>query len=170
MRTLVLYDSLFGNTARIAQAIARGAGALSSVRIMNVAEATEDPPAPPDLLLVGGPTQGHGLSPSLRSCLHALPSWGLRGVLAAAFDTRYRMSKWLSGSAARAAARPLRRAGCLLIASPESFFVEPKHPPAGEKRAARQEGLEAGELERAEGWGRAMGIAALKEQEAAVCD
>ena len=63
------------------------------------------------------------------------------GLGAAAFDTRYHMSAWKSGSAASRIASILKRAGASLVLSPESFFV-----------AEREGPLEEGELERAAQW------------------
>jgi hypothetical protein len=76
----------------------------------------------------------------------------LKGVKVAAFDTRYRMAAWLSGSAASDIARYLRRLGGLLQISPESFFIERDMPPRGEKRRHDLERLEAGVIERAAQW------------------
>ena len=68
MQTMIIYDTFTsnGNTEQIARAIARGVGTLGDVRVLSVAEATPSLPEPLDLLLVGGPTQRHGLSPGLR--------------------------------------------------------------------------------------------------------
>jgi flavodoxin len=164
MLTVVVYDSSFGNTARVAQAMASGAGTPGSVRVLSAAEATARFPERPDLLLVGGPTQRHRLSPALRGFLDALPWGSLKGVQAASFDTRYRMTALLSGSAARDADGGLRKAGCRLIAPPESFFMERDLPPKGEKRRDELETLEAGELERAQEWGRAVWTAAQQQR------
>jgi flavodoxin len=134
MKAVLVCDSEFGNTARIAQAIADGLGGRVAVRIATASEAMAELPLAADLLLVGGPTQRHGLSPALQAFLAALPKNGLRGVPAATFDTRYRMSALLSGSAAQKAAGRLRRAGCRVVSSPESFFVIRDVPPHCEKR------------------------------------
>ena len=156
MHTLVICDSLFGNTAQVAQAIARGAGTLATVQVLGVPDAAARLPERPDLVLVGGPTQHRGLSPVLRGFLDGLPRRCLRGVPAAVFDTRYQMSARLSGSAARHAAGRLRRAGCRLVAPPESFFIQRDLPPKGDKRRHELERLLPGELERAQEWGRAV--------------
>jgi len=154
MLTVVIYDTKFGNTEKIAEAIARGAGKLGRVHTMSVAEAAGPLPELPDLLLIGGPTQKRGSSPALRGFVDALPP-SLRGVPAASFDTRYRGSTLFMGSAAAEAAKRLGKAGGRLVAQPESFFIA---------RGGRLElqGLESGELERAEEWGRAVGAAALQ--------
>lgn len=151
MLTVVIYDTKFGNTARIASAIAQGAGEPGSVSVLDAAEALQSPMERPDLLFVGGPTQRRGPSPALRGFVDALPP-SLRGVPAATFDTRYRGSKWLMGSAAAEVARRLGRAGARLAAPPESFFI-------ARGGSLERQGLEPGELERAERWGREIAAA-----------
>jgi hypothetical protein len=69
MQTLVIYDSKFGNTEKIADAIGRGIGSVSDVRVTSTFEAKEALEAlasRPDLVFVGGPTQNHGPSAGLR--------------------------------------------------------------------------------------------------------
>jgi flavodoxin len=161
MLTVVIYDSSFGNTARVAQAIGRGAATLGDVTVLSANEAGGRAEHA-DLLFVGGPTQRHRMSPGLAAFLDALPRRSLQRVPAASFDTRYRMTAFLTGSAAKEAAGRLRRAGCRLIAPAESFFMEKDVPPKGEKRRHALEGLEKGELERAEEWGRAVATAAFR--------
>jgi flavodoxin I len=141
MNTLIIYDSTFGNTAQIAQAMADSLGEHGTVRIALAVEAGLTEMKEIDLLLVGGPTQSHGLSPAIQTLLESFPRRSLLGVSAAAFDTRYHMAAWKSGSAAHRIASKLKRAGTSLIMPPESFFV-----------AEREGPLEEGELERAARW------------------
>lgn len=156
MRAVVIYDTKFGNTARIAEAIARGAGPSDQVRVLDTAAAAGPFTEQPDLLIIGGPTQRRGSSPALRSFLDALPPT-VRDVQVATFDTRYRGATWLMGSAAREVARRLGAAGARMVAPPESFFITRGGPLEGQ-------GLEAGELERAESWGRVVGAAATSRE------
>ncbi|MFO7191440.1 MAG: flavodoxin, partial [Thermocrispum agreste] len=65
-------------------------------------------------------------------------------VQAATFDTKISRPR-LPGSAARGAARALRRAGCRLVARPETFYVEAKAGP-----------LLDGEIDRAKEWGNRL--------------
>ena len=150
MHTVVIYDSKFGNTEKIAQAIGRGLKPHGDVRVMSTGEAKRV--ERPDLLLLGGPTQKRGASPGLREYMETLPP-ALRGVPAAAFDTRYRGSTWLMGSAAAKAAEAIRKAGGDLVAEPESFFMIRKGP-------MERQTLEPGELERAERWAAEVAAAA----------
>lgn len=155
MQTLVIYDSKFGNTEKVAEAIARGVGPVSEVQVTSTAEATpalQTLAAQPDLVLVGGPTQNHGPSAGLRALVDALPA-ALRGIPAACFDTRYRGPVWLMGSAADTAAKALAKTGAEIVAPPESFFIV-RHG------QLPLQTLEPGEIERAEAWGRAIATAA----------
>ncbi|MFD8496057.1 flavodoxin family protein [Amycolatopsis sp. NPDC059657] len=164
MRAIVVFESMFGNTEQVARAIADGLSDHAEVEIVNVDNASGDL-AGVDLLVVGGPTHVHGLSrPSsrdaareqaedgIRSTETGLREWlktlrGPKGVAAATFDTRLDKPAWLTGSAAKGAAKALRRSGCRVIASPVSFFVDPANV------------LLQGERERAREWGGALGKA-----------
>jgi flavodoxin len=141
MNTLIIYDSAFGNTAQIAQAITDRLGEHATVRTTIASEAGLAELKEIDLLIVGGPTQRHGVSPAMRTLLESFPRRSLRGVSAAAFDTRYHMASWKSGSAAHRIASRLKRAGASLVVPSESFFV-----------ALREGPLEEGELVRAAQW------------------
>ena len=148
MQTVVIYDTKFGNTAEVARAIARGVETLGSVRVMDIAEAANSLAERPDLLLVGGPTQKRAMSPGLRAFVDALPP-SLEGVPTALFDTRYRGSTLLMGSAAGEAAKRFRQAGGRVVAPPASFFIARRGP-------LEHQTLEPGELERAQEWGWAL--------------
>jgi flavodoxin len=147
MHTLVIYDSRFGNTEKIAAAIARGVGSVSEVRLTSTSEATSGNPLDSELelLFVGGPTQNHRPSAGLKTFLDTLPAV-LHGIPAACFDTRYRGPVLLMGSAASAAAKALAKKRAEVIAPPESFFIV-RHGPM------ERQTLEPGEIERAEAWG-----------------
>ena len=162
MDAIVVYESVYGNTREVAEAIADGVGAIA---VLPVHEA-EGRQGTVDLLIVGGPTHVHGLAtkrsrhagaataqedgrshleagataePGLRRWLHDLSPGAAHH--AATFDTRLDKSPWISGAAARGIARSLRRLGIDVIAT-ESFLVEDAEGP-----------LVAGELERARAWG-----------------
>ena len=144
MRTLIVYDSTYGHTAQVAQRIATELQAAGPVRTVPVAEGDGLDLRDVDLLVVGGPTQRHGISPALRAALDALSRHALDGVAAATFDTRYHQAAWLTGSAASGIARLLRHSGARLVRPPESFIMEQDRPPEGQKRRH--------EMERAGAW------------------
>ena len=170
MRALVVVESVFGNTRRIAEEVARGLahglGESGQVRVADVGDAG-DPLDGVDLLVVGGPTHafamtrmstrrnaaeqaGGGAQPSetgLREWLATLAEAPM-DVRAAAFDTRVDRPR-LPGSAAAGVARRLRRLGYDLVARPETFRVSGTQGPLCE-----------GELGRARAWGAGIARAA----------
>jgi flavodoxin len=152
MKTVVIYDSQFGNTERLAQVIARAVGAGEPLWAADAAAMAALEQRNWDLLVIGAPTQRHAASLTMRALLDGLPHGALKDMHIAVFDTRYHMARFLTGSAAGWIAARLRRAGATLVVSPESFFVEQDTPPPGEKRRHDQEWLEAGEEERAQSW------------------
>lgn len=140
VKTLVLYDSKFGNTERLAQAIAGRLGEAGSVDL----KAAKDAPAETagyDLIVAGAPTQGHTMSAPMRTALRGFGRDSLRSKAVAAFDTRFHGVRLFTGSAAVAIAGKTKRSGARLIVDPESFFVEKSEGPLAE-----------GELERASAW------------------
>jgi hypothetical protein len=165
MDALVVVESVFGNTRRIAEAVAEGLGPRVHARVVDVVEAaTEaDAVAGADLLVVGGPTQAFGMTRpatrrsaaeqagggaiaaqvGLREWLETLAG-AQQGRLAAVFDTRTDHPR-MPGSAAAGAARRLRHLGFRMVTGPESFRVTATKGP-----------LVGGELERARMWGSGL--------------
>jgi flavodoxin len=153
MKAIVIYDSVFGNTEKIAAAIARGAGVdcqCLRAGAVSIAQITAV-----DLVIMGSPTRGFAATPALMSLLEAIPEGSLSGKKVAAFDTRLLMTgvKGLlfrkiidkGGYAAPIIAGQLQSKGGALTGSAEGFFVKSEKGP-----------LAAGELERAEEWGRQL--------------
>lgn len=146
MNTLVVYDSQYGNTERIAQTIA------DSLRAFGQAQAVRIDPTHPisfqgiDLLVVGSPTQGFRPTQAMQSFLGNTSSQQLRGLIVACFDTRFRGVLWKSSAAPRMA-KQLHSMGTGSIVSPESFFV----------KSMKTEGpLLPGEIERAASWAQML--------------
>jgi flavodoxin I len=145
-RVLVVYDSKFGNTRTIAAHIgdALGAGSDIAVDVLSTGD-INDFPEDLDVLVLGAPTQRHGLEDTMRQFLESLPPGRLSGLPVAVFDTRMQWPKVLSGSAADGIAKRLSGLGAQLVVKPESFFVADKEGP-----------LREGETERAAEWGRKL--------------
>ena len=141
MKSLVIYDSRFGNTRQLADAIAARLRREGSVDVVECTQALPSSFEGIDLLVVGGPTHGHRDSEHVRELTDRLPKHSLDGISAAAFDTRFDKPRWLTGSAAGRIDRHLHRAGATMVAEPESFFIVASEGP-----------LAAGELERAAQW------------------
>ncbi|MFL6240255.1 MAG: flavodoxin family protein [Actinomycetes bacterium] len=167
-RALVVYESMYGNTHRVAEAIGRGLADQAEVTVVPVSKATPQLVYDADLLVVGGPTHAHSMSrPTTRKSavdgaakkpesltLDAdcagqgvrewLASMDRTTVHAAAFDTRFAGPSLVMGQASRGIAKVLRGRGCHLIAKRQSFFVE------------KGNRLVADEDIRAETWGREL--------------
>ena len=156
MQIMVVYDSQYGNTQQLADAIAAELENWGPVHLTNVRTNPFAVPGKPGLLIVGGPTQGHGVSAPLRAYLEALPAQSLLGVPAAAFDSRARGPRWLTGAASHGIAKRLTRRGAHLVLPPESFLVTGTEGP-----------LLDGERARAQGWARAVGATLAGEPVAA---
>jgi hypothetical protein len=165
VNVLIVYESMYGNTRRIAEHIALGMHD-DDVTVVPVAGADARLVGGADLLVVGAPTHAHGLSrPVTRADATAKAATDLtvepgaegdgvrewldgpttvRPGLAAAFDTRVDGASLLTGRASRAIDRQLRRHDHDVVAEPESFLVD------------RHNHLLPGEAERARGWGAAI--------------
>ncbi len=141
MKTLVVYDSVYGNTAQLAEAIAAAAG---ESQVLSIGDAEPSSLASFDLVIIGAPTQGGRASEAMRSFLDRVPA--LDGAKVAVFDTRLR-AKWVKvfGYAAGRIAEKTKSLGATLVAEPEGFIVEGKEGPLAE-----------GELERAAAWATSL--------------
>jgi flavodoxin len=142
VKATVVYESRCGNTAHIAHAISARLGATGTVQLVEAADPSAFDLESVDLIVVGGPTEGHGISVALRQRLAQVPAGALTGLMAAAFDTRLDWPAFLAGSAAKGIAEALRKKGARLVATPERFLG------AGTKEFR----LHEGELERADAW------------------
>lgn len=146
MNTLVVYDSLHGNTERIAQTIADTLRAFGQAQAIRVDAAQTIDFQGVDLLIPGSPTHGFRPTPAMVSFLGSIPSQSLSRMAIACFDTRFRGRLW-SSSAAPRMVKQLRAMGVESLVPPESFFV----------KAMKEEGpLLVGEVERAASW--ALGL------------
>jgi hypothetical protein len=169
IRALVAYESMFGNTERVAHGVAAGLG-LEDVEttVLDVSGSSSVDVRDVDLLVVGAPTHAFSLSrPStrkdavsqggreaaeptgMREWISHLPSQGWHAPLAAAFDTRVTKVRYLPASASRRAAHLLGQHGCRMAVPPAGFLVRDVPGP-----------LESREVDRAIAWGRQVAVAA----------
>jgi hypothetical protein len=168
MRVVVIYESMYGNTHVIADAIGRGLAPGNEVAVVPVAEATPDMLGEADLVVVGGPTHVHGMS-GTRSRQAAAEAAGKDGSgltlephaqgpglrdwfgtvgqthgWSVAFDTRVDGPAVLTGRASKTIAKLLERHGLTEIAPAQSFLV------------TKDNRLRPGEEDRAEQWSREL--------------
>ena len=155
MKALVIYDSFFGNTEQIAQAIGNALGSPEDVEVLRVGNVKPEQLTGLTLLIVGSPTRGFRPTPAISNLLKSIPKNGLKGVKVAAFDTRFAVDEIESyvfilrilvnifGYAAKPIADRLEKKGGELIIPPEGFFVGGTEGP-----------LKEGELERAVDWAK----------------
>jgi flavodoxin len=137
MRTLVVYDSVHGNTEKVALAVGEALGAL----VRRVGETTPADLHGFELVIVGSPTHGGFPTEAVHNFLKR--PLGLAGVSVAAFDTRTKTTVF--GYAAPKMAKALTKSGGTLSAPPEGFFVHGTKGP-----------LLDGEVGRAISWGRGL--------------
>jgi flavodoxin len=141
MKSLVIFDSTFGNTGKIAETIAKELGTESRAVSVSDCRATELMGI--ELIVVGSPIIGWRPSEKMGFFLADLDKGKLKGLRAATFDTRVR--KFYHGDAAKKIAQALKKAGAEIIAVPQAFYVQGKEGP-----------LLDGEIEKAVEWAKSI--------------
>lgn len=150
MKGYVVYDSAFGNTQAVAEAIAQGLKPIRAAAV-SVTDFKPGSLAGGDLLVVGSPINGWRPTPKITELLGQLGNGKLKGIKAAAFDTRVRF--FIHGDAARKITKLLTEGGAHIISHPTPFYVRGTEGP-----------LRTGELDRATTWAR--NLASALEQKA----
>jgi flavodoxin len=144
MKSLVIYDSQYGNTEKIAKAIAKGLGKETEITV--VSELNLEKLKGVDLLVVGSPTHGGRPTEGIQKFIKEIPKNGLENTKVAAFDTRIEIIVLkLIGFAAGRIAKSLTAKGGKLVGA-EGFVVQGTEGP-----------LKDGELERASEWAKSLG-------------
>lgn len=148
MKIVVLYDSYFGNTEKIAQTIGQSFGGGHEVQVVKVSDMTLEQVKGINVLVVGSPTRAFRPTPLITSFLSSIPSGGLKDIKVVAFDTGIApqdiKSSFLrfivksAGYAAKPIANLLVKKGGSLLIPPAGFYVIGNEGP-----------LKEGELERA---------------------
>ena len=171
MKALVVYESMWGNTKQVAEAIADGLQESMEVAVVEVNRAPTEPEPDVGLIVAGGPTHAFSMSRTntradavnrgadpgaaglgLREWLDRLPT-GHHSQRVATFDTRVDKVRHLPGSAAKAAAKVAHRHGFPRAEHVESFYVDDMEGP-----------LLSGELERAVAWGRQIAASVVGQR------
>jgi flavodoxin len=152
MKILVVYDSQYGNTEKVAKAIGEGLG--KEIKVLLVKDVKLNELEGVDMLVAGSPTQGGQAKAGMKEFLDGIPRGKLKNVKVAVFDTRFleseqnialKMLMRTIGYAAPKMAKTLTGKGGKLVTPVEGFIVKEKEGPLG-----------IGELERAKEWGKEL--------------
>ena len=149
---LVVYDSVFGNTKLVAQAMADAISEEMSVELLPVQDVKNSDLQGLNLLIVGSPTRQFRATPATIAWIKSLAPSALNGVNAAAFDTRIpeeqlksnkalNFFSWMIAYGADPISKNLLKKGAHIIAAPQGFYVKDTEGP-----------LVDGELKRAGQW------------------
>ncbi|MCE1253279.1 MAG: nitric oxide synthase [Anaerolineae bacterium] len=151
MKALIIYDSVFGNTEKIANAIGEAMLPGAEVEIKRIGSVVPEQLNGLDLLVVGSPTRGFRPTEPISQFLRNIPRGSLKGVKIAAFDTRVSVEDVnnailsflvkIFGYAAQPINKGLVNKGGFQMAEPQGYIVKESEGP-----------LQEGELERAALW------------------
>jgi hypothetical protein len=164
-RAMVVFESMFGNTERVARAVADGLKTEGvPTKVVEASAAPADLPLSVELLVVGAPTHAFSLSRpktridavrqgadaakaaiGLREWLETVRPATDRPVHVAVYDTRVTKVRRLPAAAGPSAARLAKRRRFARVDRPVAFLVDDTQGP-----------LVDGEVERATSWGRSM--------------
>ena len=153
MKAIVVYDSFFGNTEKVAKAIGDALGDPKDVSVCRVNDANQDLLKNAEILIVGSPTRAFSPTPAIKTFVKSLSAKSLEGVKVSAFDTRIKIDErtprilqffaGIFGFAAKPILDSLVKKGGLQVMPAEGFFVVDSEGP-----------LADGELERAAEWAK----------------
>ena len=158
MQSIVIYDSLYGNTEKIALSIGAALAEVGTSSTLRVGDMHMDLLDGVGILVVGSPTQGFKPTDAIKAFLNGIPDHHLKGFKVAAFDTRFTPDNIAStpvlpfmvklfGYAAEPIAKALQKKSGELVVPAEGFYVAGKEGP-----------LLEGELERAATWTRKLSV------------
>jgi len=125
MKTLVIYDTNYGNTKKIAKAVASKLG--KGTKTVSVADLKKKDLKGIDVLVAGCPVIASSPTEKMSRFLTSLKDNELKGIKAASFDTR--MKLFFFTDAAKKISKELARAGAVIIAKPKDFYVQKAEGP-----------------------------------------
>ena len=139
MKTLIIYDSYFGNTEKIARAIGSTFDSPTAYSIVKVTDLKPEHLTGIELIIFGSPTRGFRYSENTGVFLKNLPPHSLTGIKAATFDTRIAANEVRPfilrflvrsfGYAADPLIKELVQKGATPIGKPEGFIVKASEGP-----------------------------------------
>jgi len=148
MKTLIVYFSKFGNTKRLAEAMAETMKSAGDVRVITMDQLGVPDLEGVELVVMGSPTHAFTVPESVRSALAALPLGILAGKSVAAFDTTVRPGPLRHFRAAPKLLRRLSQLGGKPVAQPQTFFVRT----SGTQGTGARDLLLEGQIAQAQDW------------------
>lgn len=148
MKTVIVYFSKFGNTKKLAEAMAETMNSAGQARAINIDKLSPSDLESANLVVVGSPTHAFSIPQAVRTALDALPPSILSARSVAAFDTTVQRWPFRRLRAAPKLLNRLTRLGGDPIAQPETFYVHMKNP----EKTGDPNLLHGGELDRARQW------------------
>lgn len=156
MNALVVYDSAYGNTKEIAEAINLSLSRYGDSTVRQISQVKESGLGGIDLLVIGSPTQGGKPTKPTQHFINELPKELLRQTSVAIFDTRFEASEQklplrilmkTIGYAATKMTKSIQQKGGKTIFEPQGFIVSNQEGPLNE-----------GEIERASTWAAQLAL------------
>lgn len=155
MKTVILYDSYFGNTEKVAASIKEMLDPSGELILSRFDGASQNILDNTDILILGSPTRAFRPTKPATDFIKNLPSNSLKNIRIAAFDTRMdlkdvdskflRFMAGLFGYAAEPLQKLMLKKGGISAGNPEGFYVKGTEGPMAD-----------GELERASAWAASM--------------
>ena len=146
-KALIIYDTKFGNTEKIAKALASGMNEQGiNAECIHVENVQMDTLHEYNLLAIGGPTHGFGMSKPIKEFFKTLEKIDLREKNGFAFDTKNPPRYW--GSAAKGIEKRLAKLGINIVRPRSSAFVKGLKGPLHEnaEETFRKIGVEIAKL------------------------
>jgi len=138
---IVIYDSVYGHTEKVARALAQGLEKSGTVKaiLFRANEADVGRPGEYDVLLVGAPTHAWYASEPIRKLLGKIGESALKGTKAFAFDTKMRSR--LAGSGAKHIEERLSKLGAEIVKDRTSAIVMGREGPLEEGTESKFAGI-----------------------------
>ena len=131
MKAVIIYDTQFGNTKRVAEAIAR----ILNANLFAVSEVQFDQLQDYELFIFGSPIHAWNMSAGMKELMKNLRGTSFAGKKAVAFDTK--INSRFAGSATQKIEKQLRNLGFTLAMPGVSFLVQGREGPLVEGEMAK---------------------------------
>lgn len=145
MNSLIVFDSNYGNTEKLARAVGEALAAAGKSQVVKASSVKTADLKDVDLLVLASPTVQWNFLPAMQSFIAKLTAESLKGKSVACFDTIMRGPRFIMKPAAAVVAEKLQNLGAILASPAMDFYVTTREGP-----------LAKGELERAQTWAKSL--------------